>query len=82
MSVCPPLGGGHCGVRVSVHLVCMGLYSVHLVGMGFGISGVKKSTSGVTLIKEQFDPTSSPPKNVLPSVRLSVNNFFENLLKK
>ena len=83
-SVCSPLGGGHCGVRVSVHLVCMGLHSVHLVGMGLGlgISGVKKSTRGVAFNKEQFNPTTSSPKNIHPSVRPSVNNFLENLIKK
>ena len=42
----------------------MGLHSVHLVGMGLGISGDNKSTSGVASHKEQFDPTSSSPKNV------------------
>ena len=81
-SVCPPLEGGHCGIRVSVQLVCMGLHSVHVVCMGLGISGVKKSTSGDALNKEQFDPTSFSPENVRPTVCPSVKNFFENLFKK
>ena len=61
LSVHPPLRGQHCEVRVNAQFVSMGLHSVHLVVMGLGlrISGVKKSTCGVTLNKEQFDPTSS-----------------------
>ena len=77
-SVCLPLGGGHCGVRVSVHLVCMRLHSVHLVGMGLGlgISGVKKSSSGFHWMKSN----STPQVPLLrTSVHLLVNNFFENL---
>ena len=69
--VCPPLRGGHREVIVSVHLVSiMELNSVYLVGIGLGISGVRKSTCGVALNKEKFDPTSSSPKNVYMSVRL------------
>ena len=42
-SACLPLWGRHFEVRISVHLVSMGLHSVHLVGMGLGlgICGVK-----------------------------------------
>ena len=56
----------HCEVRVNEHLVSMELHFVHLVrmGLGLGISGVKKSTCGVALNKEQFDPTSSSTENV------------------
>ena len=72
-SICPPLQGRHCEVRVSVHLVCMGLRSIHLVFIGLGISGVKKSTCGVALNKEQFHPKSSSPKSL--SVCLSAKIF-------
>ena len=66
VSVCLPLQGQHYEVRVSVNLISVGLHSTHRVGMGlgFGISGVKKSTCAVASNKEQFDPTSPSPKNV------------------
>ena len=73
-SVCLPLRGRHCEVRVSVRLVSMGWHSVHLVGMGLGlgIGGVKRSACGVALNKEPLDPTSFSPKSVRPRVHPSV----------
>ena len=52
-SIYLPLRGRHCEVRVNVHLVSMGLHSVHLIGMwlGLGISRVKKSTWGLHWMK-------------------------------
>ena len=43
-SVRSPLRGIQSEVRLSVHLVSMGLHSIHLVGMGLGLGivGVKK----------------------------------------
>ena len=58
----------------SVHLVSVVLHSVHVVcmGLGLGISVVKKLICGVALNKEQFDPTSSSPKKV--SISICVQN--------
>ena len=58
----------------------MGLNSVLLVGigLGLGISGVKKSTCGVALNKEQFDLTSSSSKNVGVSVCVQNTSFCQS----
>ena len=45
------------------------------MGLGLGISGVKKSTCGVALNKEQFDPTSFSPKNVCVHVSVYLSVF-------
>ena len=58
----------------------MGLHSLHLVcmGLGLGVCGVKKSTCGVALNKEQFDPTSSSTKNVRVSIRVQNTTVYQS----
>ena len=45
--------------------------------LGLGIGGVKKSTCGVALNKELFDPISSSSKNVCVSVCVQNTSFCQ-----